>query len=88
MWSLAGRQGFDQLICCFGPESCAASRSNCFGPELHRLVGLLLWALCGAASLCSRFAPTRGFRCGRPAGVSGVGGQSANLGVCNWASGV
>ena len=29
----------------------------------------------GAASLSSRCTPTRGFSCGRPAGVSGVGSQ-------------
>ena len=41
----------------------------------------------GAANLCSWCAPIRGFRCGRPAGVSGVGPQSANLRACNRASG-
>ena len=33
------------------------------------------------------WAPYRGFRCGRPAGVSSVGPQSTNLGAGNWASG-
>ena len=43
--------------------------------------------MCGAASLCSRCAPIRGFMGGRPAGVSGVGPQSADLGARNQASG-
>ena len=42
----------------------------------------MLWACAWAASLCSWCAPTRGLRCGRPAGVSGVGGQ---LGFQLWA---
>ena len=46
----------------FGPES-RSPRVHFFGP-----VG-------GAASLSSRCTPTRGFSCGRPAGVSGVGSQ-------------
>ena len=62
MWALAGSQAVDQLICYFGPELCGP-RVCSFGP-----VG-------GAASLCSRCGPTRGFWCGRPAGVSGLGGQ-------------
>ena len=41
----------------------------------------------GAASLCTWCAPTRGFSCGRPAGVSVVGPQSADLGAPNLASG-
>ena len=74
MWSLAGSQAIDQLICCFGPES-RGPWALCFGP-----VG-------GAASLCSWCAPTGGYRCGRPARVSGVGPQSANLGAGNRVSG-
>ena len=35
----------------------------------------------GAASLCSRCSPTRGFRCGCPSRVSCVGPQFANL-IC------
>ena len=44
-------------------------------------------AVCGAAGLCSWCAPTQGFRCGCPTGVSVVGAQSANLGTSNQASG-
>ena len=62
------------LVRSSGPESRGPGVSS-FGP-----VG-------GAASLCSRCGPTRGFWCGRPAGVSGVGPQSANLGAGNRASG-
>ena len=55
----------------------------CFGPGSRGRFG----PVSGAASLCSRCAATQGFRCGCPAGVSGVGPQSANLGAGNRASG-
>ena len=64
------QQAIDELICCFWPALAAGRRVHCFGP-VH-----------GAASLCSQWAPTQGFRCGRPAWVSGVGGQ---LGFQLWA---
>ena len=96
MWSLAGSQVFDQLICGFGSKWQAwQAGPAAFGLSCWRLVFLLLWAwlalgqqvgrlgpVCGAASLCSWWAPTRGFRCGVPAGVLGVGGQ---LGFQLWA---
>ena len=74
MWLLARSQAVDKLIRGFGPWS-RGQWVRCFGP-----VG-------GAASLCSQCTPTRGVRCECPAGVSGVGPQSANLGAGNWASG-
>ena len=55
-------QALDQPICSFGTESRGWLACR-LGPVL------------GAASLCSRCALTGGFRCGCPAGVSGVGGQ-------------
>ena len=94
MWSVRGSQAVDQPICSFGPESRSAGPSAALGLSCAGLAGLLLGTescgrlvyylgpVRGAASLCSRCAPTRGFRCGRPAGVSGVGGQ---LGFQVWA---
>ena len=38
--------------------------------------------VCGAARHCFRCAPTRGFRCGFPARVSGVGNQVTDGGAC------
>ena len=58
-----------------------------FGPESRGPRVRSIWPVGEAASLCSWCAPTQGFRCGRTAGVSGVGPQSANLGALNWASG-
>ena len=69
MWSLAGSQAFDKLICSLGTVS-LGWQVHCFGP------------VSAAASLCCGYAPIRGFRCGCPAGVSGVGGQ---LGFQLWA---
>ena len=58
------------------------------GPQLWVRPVCRLRPVCGAASLCSLCAPTpRGFRCGRSAGVSVVGPQSADLGAHNGASG-
>ena len=96
MWSLAGSQAFDHSICCFGPVSRAAGSSSALGLSCSLLadpaalglsrvalgsstLGLWVGQLASAPGAC---APTRGFRCGRPAGVSGVGPQSANLGAC------
>ena len=45
------------------------------GPESRGQPVCRLGPVRGAASLCSWCAPTRGFRCGRPSRVSGVGGQ-------------
>ena len=96
MWSLAGSQVFDQPICWFGPGSGAAGlstsldlvrvgsaipaalgHSRATGPSAT--LGLCMGQLASAAGV---HPPTRGFRCGRPAGVSGVGGQ---LGFQLWA---
>ena len=70
-----------------GTESHVAGQSSCFGPESRSLRVRCFEPVGGAASLCSRCAPTRGFRCGHPTGVSGVGPLSALLGVGNQASG-
>ena len=96
MWCLVGSQAVDQPICGFGPGSRMASLSSALGlgcsggwrdQPLWALVVCSQSFCCfgpvsGAAILCSWCAPTRGFRCGRPAGVSGVGGQ---LGFQLWA---
>ena len=98
MWFLVGSQAFDQWICCFGPgsqgqgvdfgpELPVACWSSCFGPLSCGPQGHPFGPVVGAASLCSGCAPTQGFKCGHPTGVSGVGPQSANLGAGNWASG-
>ena len=75
----------------------ADQQHGCFGPELHSSRVRGFGPVGGAASLCSWYSPThRRFqvwvpfwclRCGRPAGVSVVGPQSADLGAGNWASG-
>ena len=53
--------------------------------ETLRSAALGLWV--GQLAFAFRCTPTRSFRCGRPAGVSGVGPQSTNLGACDQASG-
>ena len=67
-------RGHGQPVHGFGTES--------RGWPVHRLRPVH-----GAASLCTWCAPTRGFSCGRPAGVSVVGPQSADQGAPNRASG-
>ena len=95
---VAGSSAALGRFCCLGPESHGARRSNCFGPELRSACWSSRFGpVGGAASLCSRCTPThprfqvwvprRRLRCGRPAGVSVVGPQSANLGAHNRASG-
>ena len=91
MWFLAGSQAVDQPICCCGARLRvhqssgfglgSRRRAGHFGTESH-VARVRCLAVGGAASLCSRCAPTRGFRCGRPTGVSGVGGQP---GIQVWA---
>ena len=56
--------------------SCTALESEALGLWVGQL-----------ASAPGAHPPTRGFRCGRPAVVSVVGPQSADLGACNRASG-
>ena len=63
-------------FCCFGPELRASGRSAALGLCVGHV-----------ASAPGVHPPTRGFRCGLPAGVSVVGPKSADLGVCNRASG-
>ena len=76
MWSLAGSQAIDQLICCFGLESCSAGLSTALGLSCAQGPPVCyLGPVCGAASFCFWWAPTRGFRFGRPARVSVVGSQ-------------
>ena len=88
MWSLAGSQAVDQPFCCFGTESCGlAGLAGRFGTESSSVGVRCFGPVGGEASLCFQGAPIRDFRCGRPAGVSGVGPQSANLGAGNQASG-
>ena len=73
-------------VCRCGPES-GRPHVCCFGTESRGRLVHHLRPVSGAASLCSRCTPTQGFRCGRPAGVSVLGPQSANLGVRHQASG-
>ena len=76
MWSLAGRQAIDQLICCFWPGLRAAGWSAAVG--LSHVAG---WS--AALGLCvGQLASASGVH---PPEVSGVGPQSANLGARNWA---
>ena len=63
-------------FCCLGPESRV--------PGLSAALGLCVGQL---ASAPGAHPPTQGFRFGRPAGVSVVGPQSADLGARNPASG-
>ena len=84
MWSLAGSQGFDQLIWGFEPGSSRASLSAALG----LCVGQLASAPGAYPPRFQVWVPHWGLRCGRPAVVSVVSPQSANLGARNWASGV
>ena len=77
MYSLAGSQAVDQSICCFGPELQGTSGAAL---GLSRAAGQS-----AALGLCrGQLASAPGVH---PPEVSGVGPQSANLSVCNQASG-
>ena len=76
MWSPAGSQAVDQLIWCFGPGSHTTGWSAAPGLSCKALGSTTLGLWVGKlASAPSVHPVTQGFRCGRPAGVSGVGGQ-------------
>ena len=81
VWSLAGSQAFYQQFCGFELGLRRASLSAALGLS-HQLVvrgpgGSATLGLCVGqlASVPGAHPPTRGFRCGRHARVSGVGGQ-------------
>ena len=76
-------------VCSFGTQSRTASLSDVLGLSCARAWLVCPLGLCMGqlASAPGAHPPTRGFRCGRPAGVSVVGPQSTDLGVRNWASG-
>ena len=61
-------------VCRSGPESRGQSAA----------LGLCVGQLASATGV---HPPTRGLRCGQPAGVSVVGPYSGDLGALNWASG-
>ena len=96
MWSLRGLQAIDESICCFGPQwpRAGGAALGLSGAQLAvgSALGLSrtplvcrLGPVRGAASLCSRYAPTRRFRCGpqathwgtRPLGHFGSGAKAA-----------
>ena len=87
MWSLAGSQAVDQLIWCFGPGSLRSWRTgqgSALGlsqaqPADPAALGLSPAAL-GSAALGLWVGQLASAPGAHPPEVSGVGGQSANLG--------